>query len=160
MEINKVLFLLRHGEAAMSSASRRDFERPLTETGKKQLERLAKTLITKGFTFDLILCSNAKRTEETAKIIQEQLPTNQTKFLPELYESGPSTILNLINSVSDEVDQLLLIGHNPGISAVTSFLSGQDFISLKPGMLAKLEIFQDRWDGVGKNTALLTEILY
>jgi len=160
MEINKVLFLLRHGEAAMSSASRRDFERPLTETGKKQLERLSKTLKANGLSFDLILCSNAKRTEETAKIIQEQLPTNQTKFLPELYESGPSTILNLINHVSDEVDQLLLIGHNPGISAVTAFLSGQDFISLKPGMLAKLEIFQDRWDGVGKNTALLTEILY
>lgn len=49
MEINKVLFLLRHGEAALSSVSGRDFDRPLKESGEKQLHRLSKTLKTRVY---------------------------------------------------------------------------------------------------------------
>ncbi|EKB47999.1 SixA phosphatase family protein [Cecembia lonarensis] len=160
MEINKVLFLLRHGEAALSSVSGRDFDRPLKESGEKQLHRLSKTLKNKGLYFDLVLCSNAVRTLETEKIIEKYLPVKEAYFLSDLYEANPSKMLDLINGTSDEVRNLLIIGHNPGISALAAYLSGDNFINLRPGMMTKLDLFQSNWNMVGNNTGHLTEVLY
>ena len=159
MEINKVLFLLRHGEAAPASGYGLDHSRSLTLDGKKQLERLSHTLLINDVEFDLALCSSSTRTLQTAEIITKAAPTKKLVQLNDLYEADPSVMLELINRTPSDVRYLLVVAHNPGISALAAYLSSESFINLKPGMMVKIAIYLDKWDAIGKNTGYLAEVI-
>ena len=61
------LFVLRHGEAGKRSASgSKDFARPLTVTGQKEVADIAASLKDLGIKFDLIITSPLKRAHQTA----------------------------------------------------------------------------------------------
>lgn len=159
MDSKKVLFLLRHGEAEPGFGQLGDYERSLTDKGKKQLNRLANELFNQGVELDQMVSSSAKRTLETAKIFSSILACKKSDALPELYEADPKKIIEVINQTAADIHSLLLVGHNPGISAVATFLSGEPYLIMKPGMLVKLEIYQEDWAAVGQNTASLVEIM-
>lgn len=159
MDSKKVLYLLRHGEAEPGFGQLGDYERSLTDKGKKQLNRLAKELFNRGVKLDQMVSSSAKRTWETAKIFSSILTCKKSDALPELYEADPKVIIEVINRTAEDIQSLLLVGHNPGISAVATFLSGEPYLIMKPGMLVKLEIYQENWAVVGQNTASLIEIM-
>ncbi|PSL07498.1 SixA phosphatase family protein [Cecembia rubra] len=159
MDTKKILYLLRHGEAEPGMGQVGDFDRKLTEQGKNQLMRLAKELARRKLHFDLTVCSSAKRTLETAEIMASEIPCKGTWYSPELYEADPKIILQVINQTERNFKNLMLIGHNPGISAVATFLSGDPYLNMKPGMLVILEIYLDDWASVGQNTASLIEIM-
>lgn len=159
MDMNKVLFLLRHGEAAPSSGYGLDHSRALTRDGTKQLERLSHTLEINNVMFDLVLCSSSVRTIQTAEIITKAAPAKNLVLLDELYEADPSIMLNLVNQTPSEVRYLLVVAHNPGISAMAAYLSNESFINLKPGMMVKIDIYLDKWEAVGKNTGYLAEVI-
>jgi len=159
VDCKKVLFLLRHGEAELGFGPLQDFERSLSEKGKNQLNRLARELFKLGVEFDQMVSSSAKRTLETAGIFSSILTCKKSDELPELYEADPKIILEVINRTAADIHSLILIGHNPGISAVATFLSGEPYLIMKPGMLVKLVIYQEDWAAVGQNTASLIEIM-
>jgi phosphohistidine phosphatase len=159
MEINKVLFLLRHGEASPSSGYGQDFSRPLNGDGINQLNRLSRTLKTNEVTFDLVLSSSAKRTLETTEIITKMIPSKKIIPVAGLYEADPLFFLNLINKTPSEVRYLLIVAHNPAISALAADLSSESFLNLKPGMMVKIDLYQDKWEAVGKHTGYLAEVL-
>ena len=159
MGFYKVLYLLRHGEATLSSGAVNDFNRTLSKAGVEQLERLAKSLKFKGIIFDMVICSASNRTLETMEIISKEIEVKNKALLQEMYEATSSGLLELIVNTPDEIENLLLVGHNPSISAVLSYLSGENFISLKPGMMAIIRIYQESWANTGKNTGTLVEIM-
>ncbi|RZS97554.1 SixA phosphatase family protein [Cecembia calidifontis] len=155
----KVLYLLRHGEAEPGFGQIGDYERPLTDKGKKQINRLAVELFKSGVELDLMVSSSSKRTMETARILSSILTCKKSDSFPDLYEADPKTILRVINQTDASIQNLLIVGHNPGISALATFLSGETYLIMKPGMLAKLEIYMEDWASVGQNTAGLIEII-
>lgn len=159
MESKKILYLLRHGEAEPGIGQVGDFDRKLTDSGKKQVQRLALELYKRGLRLDQMISSSAKRTMETVEIFSSILTCKKYETLPELYEAVPKAIIEVINRTPMDIDSLLLVGHNPGISAVATFLSGEPYLIMKPGMLLKLEIYQDDWASIGQNTAILVEIM-
>lgn len=75
---------------------------------------------------DVILCSSATRTKQTAQLM---IPVwgNQPKLVcsESLYLSGPETILGLIGEELSSCSRLLVIAHNPGISSIVSHLANQ-----------------------------------
>lgn len=159
MESKKILYLLRHGEAEPGIGQVGDFDRKLTDSGKKQLKRLALELNKRGIRLDQMVSSSAKRTMETAGIFSSILTCKKYEAIPELYEAVPKTIIEVINRTALDIDSLLLVGHNPGISALAAFLSGEPYLLMKPGMLLKLKIYQDDWATIGQSTASLVEIM-
>ena len=65
---------------------------------------------------ELVLCSPAKRTRQTADAIKKGFPEPvEILYADRLYEATPDTILSLVRSVAAEVHSLLVIGHNPGL---------------------------------------------
>jgi phosphohistidine phosphatase len=158
MSTKKMLYILRHGEAEMAFGAANDFNRSLTNRGIAQLERLVKILNQNMEHFDLILSSSAVRTEMTSRIVEKNA-NSKVEFKKELYEARPEKIMDLLLAVDDEVKSLLVIGHNPGVSTLTSTITGEPFINLNPGMLAKIELEVDSWKLLGQNTGNLLEIL-
>jgi phosphohistidine phosphatase len=159
MAHKKYLYLLRHGEAEPGIGPIGDFKRVLSKNGKSHINQLSKDLKNKHTTFDLILVSPSFRTSQTANIISDYLSSKKTVVVDEIYEAEALGLLNLLNNINESVEKLLLIGHNPSLSSLVSYLTGNNSINLFPGMLAVVEVVVEEWKQLGQNTGILKEIM-
>ncbi|WP_329115207.1 SixA phosphatase family protein [Streptomyces sp. NBC_01465] len=118
------IVLLRHAKADWPQVS--DHDRPLAERGRADAPVAGRRLAALGLTFDLALCSTAARTRETWKLAVQELPQRpKTVYEERLYEASLGDLLALLNETPDEVKNLLLIGHNPGVHALADALAGK-----------------------------------
>ncbi|MEV6649488.1 histidine phosphatase family protein [Streptomyces sp. NPDC051219] len=116
--------LLRHAKADWPQVS--DHERPLAERGRKDAPAAGLRLAETGINFDLALCSTAARTRETWKLAVQALPHRpKTVYEERLYEASLGELIALLNETPDEVNDLLVIGHNPGMHALADALAGR-----------------------------------
>lgn len=117
------IVLLRHAKAEWSDGT--DHDRPLAERGRHDAPAAGQKLAQTGITFDLALCSSAVRTRETWKLAVQELPHRpKTTYEERLYEASLGELIALVNETSDEVKNLLVIGHNPGMHALADALAG------------------------------------
>ncbi|MFF2655221.1 SixA phosphatase family protein [Streptomyces sp. NPDC058045] len=117
------IVLLRHAKAEWSQDS--DHERPLADRGRKDAPVAGRRLADTGLSFDLALCSTATRTRETWKLAVQELDHRpRTVYEERIYEAAPGQLLAVLNETPDAVRNAVLIGHNPGVHALTEILSG------------------------------------
>lgn len=115
------LFIFRHGEAGKSTAtSRNDSKRPLTISGKKELEEIAKALAKLGITFDYIFSSPLTRAQQTASIILKEIKCKKNENLDELSPEGSRLELYKKLSFLKSDSSVLLVGHEPYLSQLVS----------------------------------------
>ncbi|WP_200977669.1 phosphohistidine phosphatase SixA [Echinicola sp. 20G] len=158
--MTKYLTLLRHGEAEHGYGQSGDFKRKLTRDGKYKLQRLANVLKERKVEFDLLLKSPATRTVETAGIIRDAVLPHEDTEEGVLYLAETDDIIKVLNKLSDDIHKVMVVGHNPGISALLSFLTNEYQISLSPGMMAVIELHADKWGvGLSRGMGTLQEIL-
>ena len=64
---------------------------------------------------DKVFCSTAERTKQTFDICSDGLnyPIAEAVYTDELYFAGPDEIVKLIQSLSESISSILIIGHNP-----------------------------------------------
>lgn len=120
----KRLTLIRHATADQDSG-KRDFERPLSRKGLSEAQEMARRFQERGLTPDLILVSAAVRTRETADTFAKVLGVAARLLQPDdsLYLADGEHILSTIRAVGPRVAHLMVIGHNPGISAAAISLA-------------------------------------
>jgi phosphohistidine phosphatase len=70
----KHLLLLRHAEARPATPGTGDRERPLSAEGRLQAERVGEHLARRGLEPGLVLCSPARRAQETLAGVRRHLP--------------------------------------------------------------------------------------
>jgi phosphohistidine phosphatase len=136
------LTLLRHGQAEAEGAQG-DAERALTRRGDQEAWSSAARLAALDLIPQRILASTAIRTRQTAQIAQSSfgLPSAALTLEPRLYLADAFTLLEAIAGVSAELDHLLVVGHNPGLSELVHLLAPRSsFGSLETGAWATLEI--------------------
>src|SRR5690606_11668506 len=121
----KDLFLIRHAHAVHSS-NIRDFDRSLSEKGFSEGFKMAQEFKRYTAVPDLIITSPARRALQTASLFAEAFHLTTHQIQPEnmIYEADVSSLLSIINHVSDEVQTITLFGHNPGITLFAGYLSG------------------------------------
>ncbi|QQM44280.1 SixA phosphatase family protein [Streptomyces liliifuscus] len=118
------IVLFRHAKADWPEVS--DHERPLAERGRKDAAVAGRKLADTGIPFDLALCSTATRTRETWKLAVHELPHRpKTVYEERLYEVSPGELIAVLNETPDDVQNALLIGHNPGVQGLADILAGQ-----------------------------------
>ncbi|GAA3795915.1 histidine phosphatase family protein [Streptomyces chiangmaiensis] len=101
-----------------------DRERPLADRGRKDAPVAGRKLADTGIHFDLALCSTATRTRETWKLAVPELPHRpKTVYEERLYEASPGELIALLNETPDDVRNVILIGHNPGIQGLAEVLA-------------------------------------
>lgn len=123
-------------------------------------------LVDSGIAFDLALCSTATRTRETWKLAVHEMPERpRTVYEERLYEASLGELIALVNETPDEVRNLLVIGHNPGMHALADALSaaseGDALARMNRGgfptaAFAVVE-FPGTWKGVEHGIGKLTE---
>lgn len=144
----KTIILMRHAKAEHGNFEISDFDRKLTEKGKSDADIAAKILIKKIKKIDLIVTSSAKRTLKTAKIIAENFDIDKNKIqsINEIYEAGSDAYVHVLRSLNDEkVKTVIIVGHNPTIAAMATFMSGNEIIEFKPSSIAVFNLSIDTW---------------
>ncbi|MFI1012074.1 SixA phosphatase family protein [Streptomyces sp. NPDC020965] len=121
---SRTIVLLRHAKAEWSQSA--DHERPLAERGRMDAPVAGRRLAETGIALDLALCSTSTRTRETWKLAVHELPERpRTVYEERLYEASLGELIALLNETSDDVSNLLVIGHNPGTHALADALAGE-----------------------------------
>jgi len=149
----KRLFLLRHALALPAESGCEDIKRALAPRGVEDAKALAGVMRLKGYRPDFALCSPATRTRQTLEPIEERIAPGDTACPMILYTGGAGDLLAQIQSVSPSYDQVLLVGHNPGIAQLAALLTGRGGESLlqrlregfKPGALAVFTSEGEDW---------------
>ena len=118
------LTLIRHANAEQDSDVR-DFERPLSRKGAGEANEMARRFQERNLVPDLILVSAAARTRETAETFAKVLGVAARLLQPDdsLYLADGDHIISTIRAVGPRVGHLMVIGHNPGISAAAISLA-------------------------------------
>jgi phosphohistidine phosphatase len=161
----KQLFLLRHAKSSWDDADLADHDRPLAPRGERALKLMAEHLGRERVTPALVLCSSAVRTRETleriAPALGEGIPVEIERGL---YGASEQRLLERLRAVDDEVESVMLIGHNPGVAQLARSLAGSgrnvaDLSGKYPtGAVATLE-FSGRWGDLQPGRAELTDFV-
>ncbi|MGW0827285.1 SixA phosphatase family protein [Streptomyces sp. NPDC002845] len=118
------IVLFRHAKADWPQVS--DHERPLADRGRMDAAVTGRKLADSGIPFDLALCSTATRTRETWKLAVQELPQRpKTVYEERLYEASPGELIAVLNETPDDAQNVLLIGHNPGVQGLADILAGR-----------------------------------
>lgn len=123
------LTLLRHAQAAPARTGQHDFERPLDPVGQVQLRDRAPVFAAAVASTPVDYCvhSSAVRTTGTALAFAHVcgLAKSAVHAEPGLYEIDVPALLAFLRRTPDSCQHLLLVGHNPTLSALAWQLSGE-----------------------------------
>ena len=144
----KNLFLLRHAKSSWDNAALADFDRPLSKRGISNAILLSEHIQKYNITFDLVLSSPSERTQSTLDLVLSSLDHFPTTTLKEsIYHASPSSLTQLIKEQDDEINNLLIIGHNPGLHVLTEMLTNQSILKFPTCAFAKITNF-NHWKDI------------
>ena len=153
------LYLLRHAKSSWADASQQDFERPLTNGGRKACALIGEFIEEKGIDFDLVLVSTAVRTRQTIELVKERAKfRGELRYDDRIYEATVSQLLKVIAEVDDHRESVLLVGHNPGIEELLALLTGEQQ-RVTTANFAKITIKATTWSASLANSGTLEWIV-
>lgn len=135
-------YFLRHGPAGDRETWRGpDSERPLTPDGRKRIAREARTIADLKLDLERIITSPLVRARETAEIVAGELDLRDALIEDPRIDIGFSTE-RLASVLRDHRDAsaIMLVGHEPSMSAVIGEVIGGGNIDFKKGAVACVEI--------------------
>ena len=122
----KHIILIRHSQAEDLLEGMEDATRSLTEKGKKKLRKISpfiKQMIREYETVS-IFSSELKRSIQSAQILAKRINRNYAGEQTFLQTGDSEALLDLIRT--EDVECLVLVGHQPYLSEFSEHLSGLD----------------------------------
>jgi len=156
------LTLIRHAKSCWNDPSLSDFERPLNKRGLRDLPALGERIVKFEFFPDLILSSGAVRAITTAESVGQSLeiPLEEIRAIPELYESCYETLLNVLQNQSDRYRHIMMFGHNPGIQDLGYFLTHDVLEKFPTAGLLHIHLSITSWSELAESCGTLTRFDY
>jgi len=145
----KTLLVLRHAKSSWEDPGLKDHDRPLNPRGVHDAPRMGRLLVEEDLVPSRIITSTANRARSTAELaagVMEDRP--EIEETRELYLASPHTILDVIADLGDSADPLMVVGHNPGLTALVTLLTDV-CEELPTAALAAIELDIDDWDEIG-----------
>ena len=120
----RTLVLLRHAKTE-AQGSGPDFDRRLIARGERDAEAAGAWLAGRQLHPDLVLCSPAVRARQTWSGVATALSRSaapEVRYPDELYDGGRMEVFDLLQAVPDTARTVLIVGHNPTMSDVSTLL--------------------------------------
>ena len=152
------LVLVRHAQAAYSYP---DHARPLTDAGVDQATRLGGVLSREIGSFDVAVCSDAARAQQTFAQISQRVSIRDSWFDRGVYYADEEDILTLARTF--EGSSALIVGHEPTISGAGYVLACEDDWSEVargvPTATALILTFDGSWEDLTPSSCTLRVLL-
>jgi phosphohistidine phosphatase len=165
----RTLLLLRHAKSSWDDPALDDHARPLTPRGVRAARRIAEYLQDQHIRPELVLCSSARRTEQTLEELQPALEdAMEVQIADELYGASSNAILRRLRTIDVvAVSSVLVVGHNPGLEDLASDLAGDGDPSALAQLRAKfptaalaiLDLGSTEWAGLSSGAGYLTALV-
>ena len=126
--MTKTLILIRHAKSSWGPYKKYNFigddhTRPLNERGKLAATSIASHLGAKIGTVDQVFSSSATRATQTCKKIILNVKTIRKPLIEkDLYTFESGKLLNFIRDISNDLNKIIIIGHNPAMQKLSNFL--------------------------------------
>ena len=143
----KILTIVRHAKSSWKDTSLSDRKRPLNKRGERDAPVMGKRIHEHDIRPSLIVSSPATRAWTTAKVIAREInyPLEFLQREDSLYLASLDDILDTVVAQDDGFNNLMLVGHNPGMTDFANFLVPGLTGNLPTAGVVSVEIDADDW---------------
>lgn len=158
----KTLYLARHAKSDWDSPSSSDFDRCLNQRGLQDAAMMGKRLAKSNISPELIISSSAIRAKITAQLIASEIgyEGSHIKLVDDIYEAYVDDLERVIHGIDNELNHVMLVGHNPGMTELVNWLTGSHISNIPTGGIATLQASSGNWKGFIKGHVKLVEYDY
>ena len=147
--MNKTLNIIRHAKSDWARADF-DYDRILNQRGRNDAQLIGKTLASEDFVTDKVICSGAYRAKETFQCLNEHLKItdNKIEYTDTLYLASLRQLLAEIENFNNDIDNIVIIGHNPGLTELCNYMTGDDLQNLPTCAVYSIVFPVDDWRAI------------
>lgn len=154
----KTIIFIRHAKSSWKYPELTDFERPLNKRGKRDAPEMAIRLKELGIEPDLVLSSSAVRAKMTATYFAELLdyPIANIQAEDKIYEASVRDVFEVVASLSDDYNVILLFGHNPTFTMIANHFSNKTIENVPTAGMFGVQFKTKNWKNfAGSSTKFL-----
>ena len=142
----KTLILFRHGKSDRDQPDLADHDRPLARRGIKAAKAMGRMLADVNQIPELAIASTAIRARNTLdRAIAAGGWTSRRQTDPALYESSAEAMLTFVRGLPESADSVLLAGHEPTWSELTSLLTAGGNLRFPTGAMVRIDFSTPTW---------------
>ena len=146
----KTLLILRHAKSSWDDPGLKDHDRPLNPRGARDAPRMGRLLVDEDLIPERILSSTAVRALSTAELAAAEFDQDvEIEVTRDLYLASPHTYVEVLEELAGPAERVMVVGHNPGISALVTVLTGE-LEEMPTAALAAVELDIEEWDHLGR----------
>ncbi len=121
----KRICLVRHGKAESPIPEKPDYDRILSDIGEHDMKKIARMMKKLGIKPSVIISSPAPRAYQTARIAAKEFgyPLKKIRTRTAIYDQLGTAFSDIIETLDDADDSVMIVGHNPSISEYAWFLA-------------------------------------
>lgn len=143
----KTLYLMRHAKPSWKDETINDIDRPLNKRGESDAPFMSQVILQKRVLPDEIISSPATRALATLWYMCPVInfPYQNVKVNPSLYAASPGDMLIIIKEINENSQSVLLMGHNPGLTDFSNYLSGNPIDNIPTCGIVELHFPRKSW---------------
>lgn len=144
----KTLFLMRHAKSSWKHAELNDLDRPLLEKGLKRTRTIIEYFLNNDVKIELIICSHALRSADTARIIARAFNVGENNFRIEkgVYTADADLLADQLYDLPESVSNVMIVGHNPAITNLANKFLNEKTDYLPTSGVVAVDFDTNDWD--------------
>jgi len=147
----KTVLLMRHAKSSWKDEKLKDRDRPLNKRGHRNAPQMGELLLEKELVPQVILSSTAVRARQTAEaVIEKSAFQGDIRYEDSLYMAEADEYLKALYKLPDEIERVMIIGHNPGLESLLPLMTGQ-IEALPTAAIAYLSVPIKQWKELKKD---------
>ena len=148
----KTLLLMRHAKSSWGNPALSDHDRPLNKRGEGACRLIGSFLSEQGIFPDQIISSTATRAKDTVAGLLETLSAEgDVTYTRELYHADVDTLLEQLQTLPDEIEIVMLVGHNPGMDDFLDVICDEQE-HMPTAAIAEIEFDISHWQELTDHT--------
>ncbi|PIQ18044.1 MAG: phosphoglycerate mutase [Flavobacteriaceae bacterium CG18_big_fil_WC_8_21_14_2_50_34_36] len=153
----KTLYLTRHAKSSWEEEVI-DHQRPLSKKGEKDIIKVSEYVASNFKKPDLIISSDANRALTTALQFKKAFNVQENRFIKnhDMYDFSGANVLQIIQNCSNDVDILMLFGHNHAFTVIANKLGDKYIDNLPTCGFVKIDFDIKSWHSLTKGKTIAT----
>ena len=150
--MNKTLIIIRHAKSAWPEDVP-DFQRPLNKRGYDDAQLMARYLADLTSRVEAVFCSAAERAQLTLKELNKTLKLSEKclHINEDLYLASCKQLTRFVEALPDEINTVILIGHNPGLTELCNYFTDDCLDNLPTCGIYEVAFNVDAWRACGQS---------